>query len=353
MSQLWLDGFDWIDPAASTNEASWALGQRYQGRSLTSSPPDGYATQGRARGTGIYFGHTTQYLRFPALYSGSNHVYMGFALKLLGTPSTCTPVRYYTINDTQFELQLTAAGGLRLLNGMPLYDAGLQAGRWYYIEFYVLARGGANGAYELRINGETVAEGVGVDMAYQSWDGYTSLAMLGWSNSGCIIDDVYICSDQGSENNGFLGDVKIPVLWPVGDHSVGWGVAGAIQHYDAISDGPVRPADAAVWTNADYLHSDTPTDRDLFTYESLPSEYSGATIQAVQVATVTRVTNPQALTLDVKCLSDASEVDVLTEKLMWDEYGLILGTLATDPATGLLWTSGGVNAAKFGIEVGS
>jgi len=351
MALLWAEGFDWIDITSTTLQLRQALRKRYLEDYLIYSSPDATMTAGRNGGSALSWGHRGQWLRYPALNPGSEHMYMGFAIKLLGPPANGFPIQVYTYNDIQFGIELSDDGLVRLTYGMPFTYFGLKVDRWYYIEFHVLAKS-SGGAYEFRVNGETIAEGTGVDMAQRSWDGWTNLFQFGWSDFGTIVDDIYICDDQGSINNTFLGDVKIPAIIPDGDDTSNWSISGVGTNYQAVDETPVVAVGGEVWDDTDYLYASVLDTKDLFTYSALDSEYSGATIRGVQVTTVTRVTNPQAKTLIVLCDSNATEADVASEKLMWDEYGILTGVLETDPDTDVLWTPAGVNAAKFGIKVG-
>jgi len=357
MAMLWMDGFDWIDPAATYTQTGYAIASRYISHNLPYTTPQGRAAAGRQNGTGIRLYHYGEWFRTPAIQTvdGPDKVYIGFALKFDDPPYTVNLVKLFRLNSEQANFQICADGSAIMSPMGGWFDAGLRAGRWYYIELYFRCHR-TLGAYECRINGVTKSSGGPGDMATQDADGWSNIYFYGAAGqvNGCVYDDIYVCDDQGAVNNGFLGDVKIPVLWPKTDHTTEWEVFGETLHNDAVDDGPVAPDEAEVWDDTDYVYAgaDDSSLQDLYEYDLLPSEYTDATIQAVQLATAARTTNPQAVTLKTQCLSVAAEVNVTEDVLMWDEYGLILGFQETDPNTGSLWTPTNLGLAKFGVEVG-
>lgn len=359
MAMLWMDGFDWLDIGQSGSTIDWALMKRYSAATVTwGSGTDGSVVAGRNGGAALCFGKTGRYINTPVvqLYGDSVYCYIGFAVKTGAALLHNAPILNIMRHDrVQNYIYCWNDGSLKLYYYGAQFNPGLKPYCWYYIELGIKFAYDATGEYEIRINGVTVKQESSIRTAAQSssFPSWTHVQFLPISHEA-LLDDIYICNGVGSINNSLLGDVKVPVLWPDGDNTQGWTRSAGGDNYALVDDGPVEAVDAEnVWTDDDYVYSDdTPTTKDLYEYEALPAEYAGSTIQAVQVASVVRTTNPQALTLKNKCLSVDAEVVVGQETLMWDLYSLVTGIQETDPKTAVLWTPSGVAAAKFGVEVG-
>jgi len=355
MAMLWMDGFDWIDPAADAVALQYALNCRYRSADMIYSSPDAHCTPGRSGGTGLHLYHYAQYFRTPALQEigVSDKVFIGYAVKINQLGLDLSPIRGYRLGSQQFVFQLRASDGFaRLYPGGSWFDPGFQVGSWYYVELYVCAHPSL-GEYEVRINGVTKCQGTGVDMAQQSAAGWTNIFFYSHASvsGGAVYDDIYVLDDQGSVNNGFLGDVKISTLRPTGDAVTQWSRSEGNENFALVDEGPVDPACEDVWNDRDYVSSGVSGKKDLYDHENLSAEFRGSPIQAVQLVSAVRTTNPQIVTLNSKCLSGVTEVDIRSDPLAGDKYLPIIGIQETDPETGILWTPGGLNAAQFGVEV--
>jgi len=349
MAILWLEGFDWIDPAIDTDaQLAYAMAKRYPDLNF-GTDVDTRTTNGRQGGTGILWKSYGQSFQTPALQTVDDTfgVYIGFAVRVGNSfynSDTIIEVRRYSEYQCYFNMWLD--GSARIYPAASgSFLPSLSPYRWYYLEFYFYIHDTA-GAYEMRVNGDTIVSDSGVDTRYRGYDGWTSILFKSFGNES-IYDDIYISKD------GFLGDVKVKSLKPSAAHTTNWTLFGAGSNHEAVDDVPVHPTDRTnVWTDTDYVYSDTATTKDLYEFDDLPSEFSSATIHLVVLHTVVRTTNPQLMTLKTKCLSNVTEVDAATEKLMWDEYNLVSALLPENPDISGAWTYSTVNAAKFGIEVG-
>ena len=355
MSLLWLDGFDWMTNALSDTAAACALQKRYRAANLSFSNPDGASATGRQGGTGIELGASGQFFQTPSIqeYSTSDHIYVGYALH---TGSTIgyngNPVLSIDRQQSsQCDFRLWDDGTGQLYPGGGKFDTGFRPNRWYYVELHFYIHN-TTGLAELKVNGEVIHTVPSADFqASGLGTGWTSLIWLSHGISS-MIDDIYVCNDQGSTNNTYLGDTHVVLLNPNGDDTTQWTQSGGGGHYQDVDDHPVTPSDAEVWSDVDYVESDTTGNKDLFEYENLPTAMSGATIKAVQCFSIIRTTNAQVVSFKDICKSGTTEVDLSTTAIMWDNYHPLWTIQETDPDTAGAWSYATVNAALFGVKVG-
>jgi hypothetical protein len=234
--------------------------------------------------------------------------------------------------------------------GGALFDTTLKNNRWYYIELYFSIHN-STGAAEMKVNGVSVHTDTNVDMQSLSSDSYTAI-QFGSSGVDSLLDDVYICNDQGTANNTFLGDTRVVMVKPNGDYTTDWTQSGVGSHYQDVDDQPITPTGVEVWTDTDYVEDSVTSNQDIFEYENLPSAYSGSTISGVQLVSVIRTTSAQSMSFKDVCRSSTTEVAVSTSEIMWDNYHPYWTIIETDPNTSSAWTQANVDAAKFGVEVG-
>jgi hypothetical protein len=354
MSLLWLDGFDWMTDSLGQTNAERALKKRYRATNLFTGT-DGGSVTGRQGGTAIQYNNTGQFIQTYSIQSfgDSDHIYVGYALHT-GTALGHNGVSVLTIqrqNSTQCGFLLWGDGTGQLFPGGAKFNTTLRANRWYYVEFHFYIHN-TTGLAEFKINGEVIHTDPSADFQSSGLGtGWNSLIWYSHGN-GSIIDDLYVCNDQGSDNNTYLGDTRVIMLNPNGDDTTQWTQSGVGGHYEEVDDNPVTPPDAEVWTDDDYIESNTTNNKDLFNYEDLPSEFTGATIKAVQCFSVVKTTNAQVMSFKDICKSGATEVDLSTTTIMWSNWHPVVTIQETDPNTAGAWTPTTVNAALFGVKVG-
>ncbi len=88
---------------------------------------------------------------------------------------------------------------------------------WHYIEMKVTIDDTV-GAYEVRLNGVTILSDSGVDTK-RSTNAYATHAIFGQmytsnEDNYWVLDSMYVCDDEGSINNDFLGAVRVEYLAP-------------------------------------------------------------------------------------------------------------------------------------------
>ena len=217
----------------------------------------------------------------------------------------------------------------------------MKSNRWYYIEIKVYFHNSA-GTVEIRVNGIAVYTTSSKDTLSGSY-GTGDVFVLYAPENNCAFDDFYLCDDTGSDNNDFLGPIKVETLRPTSDDGTqNWTPSTGVDHYALVDD-------ANMWDPAEYVQASGANIDDLWGYENL-SKITG-TIHAVQLITSVWTDTGVPRTLQGICKSGgtpyygtAKGVGATTEALPYEAIW------ETDPDTASAWTSANVDAASFGIR---
>jgi hypothetical protein len=218
---------------------------------------------------------------------------------------------------------------------------------WHYFEAKVTVRTGANGAYELRHNENNVMSDTGVNLADTGSDGCDA-HQWGLAPAAQIItmDDIYICDDQGSTNNNFLGDSVIVGLLTQAEGNQNDFTPSTGTDNEALVDDPSNSP-----STADYVSSDTVAHQDFYTYDNLPATGLG-TIFGIRVVTDAAMQTAGSRTLKPKFrAASTSEGDGTTfavDGVTVLSYPIIM---EQDPVAVGAWTKTEIDGGEFGIEV--
>lgn len=279
-------------------------------------------------------------------------IIVGFALKIIDS-TIAQPVFEARINsnertritvNTDRTLSISQGSSTALATGSTV----LALDTWYYIELKTFVaetgNGAGDGTYDLRINGVTEVSGTGPLVP----SGRNGVNLIVFSSGGTYgvtalqIDDIYVCDDQGSINNDFLGDVKVAEIFPNGDESTSWTTSAGTDHFSLVADNP---------RDDDVTYVETSSNgSDIFNYESFPGT---GTILGIQVNSLMKGTGPAEVRNVVK---SGSTTDDTTSPLFsfhtntWIDYWSIH---ELDPDTGSAWNDSGINAAAFGVKQSS
>lgn len=223
---------------------------------------------------------------------------------------------------------------------------------WYYIEIKYTCHASA-GAIELRCNELTIANVSGIDTT-----GGVAGTTIGQFQIGAPsnasptnglwwMDDFYLCNNDGSVNNDFLGDVRVVRLYANGAGSVSdWTPTGNSNHYENVNDHPP--------TAAAYNSSGTDEQAENYTLDDLPATATG-TIFGICQRMVAWCT---ALNVGIAATIADSTTETERSELALDTTAGISASSSfhfTDEAkpSGGLWTTSEVNAMKIGQKIKS
>jgi len=146
-------------------------------------------------------------------------------------------------------------------------------------------------------------------------------------------------------NNDFLGNRKVVAFYPNGDVSgfTDFTCSSGGTHYALVDENPVND-------DTDYVEDGTTGHKDLWDYPSLSG--TGSTVSGIEVNTMAKETDARSMTLNTLIKSGTTEDAGTGELVGAASYRVMRRIAETDPDTGVAWTTGGVNAAQFGIKVG-
>lgn len=163
-------------------------------------------------------------------------------------------------DTTQCDLRLQNTGQLRVTRGNNVTVLGtttnaLSAGQTYYIE-WKLKIDNTTGTVDVRVNGESWLSLTGQDTQNTTNAtangfilGVSAYPTSSFGTAGTFdYDDVYVCDTQGSNNNDFMGDVRIQATLPSGAGTTTNFTPSAGSNYENVDD--ATPND-----NTDYNYS--------------------------------------------------------------------------------------------------
>jgi hypothetical protein len=351
-----MDGFDWLAEMAAQSDVQECLLKRYSAVNTSSSSPDGTVVAGRGGlGRALSIAPNGQYINTHHLnesQTGSDLCIIGHAFKSSAFVNNEELIEVYRTDVRAGYLKAWTNGDMQWQPSGAIFASGiLQNGGWNYLEVRVTLANGTGGAVQIRLNGRQIYEKLDFDSTF-TFDGWTDVRWRG-HGTGSAIDDLYVCNGAGTENNDFLGDIRVLSSNPSADFAVEWDQAGVGAHYEEIDDQPLSAGlGGEPWTDFDYIEDDTPGNKCLFEYQDVAPGFINQEVKGLQLATAVRVTNPQALRLKNILLSGATEEELSDDPLMWDIYQPVVSISELDPDTTDPWTVTGINATKFGVEVG-
>lgn len=339
---LWLDSFD--DRTAD-------FGDRYDsvGASMNSVP--GRTGKGvQFPSTSFPFGHTSWLRKNVPAYPT---YIVGVAVKTTTIIYQATRIiEFFDGTDLQMYVQLNLDFTLSVYRGDDALLGGpttrtVPSAAFVYVEFKVTVDS-TIGAYTLKMNGNVVASGTGINTQNTADPQITVIGLYNEpidSSAALTFDDFYICDDQGAQNNSFLGPIKIPCLRPNGaGNTTEWEIGGgspAATNHESVDD--ATPDD-----DVTVVGSNTVDAKDLYALENL-SISEGA---IVGVHTVFRakidILGERAVAKVLR--SGGTDYDGAAFDLSddWANYSEID---ELDPATSDLWEISAINALQAGIKV--
>jgi len=330
MALLWIDGFDHYSANQST--------RMYEDGAIagmsTSIARTGQAANPHYLDFGLkkYLGTNAQTLIVGFAYYNDNDTYQGWTWL----------VRFYDGTTEQCRLERGYEGKLRLYGNNTLLaesaPATYRGRQWCYIEIKITF--GNPGSYEVRVNTRTVMSGTGRTRStannYANW--------VGWRGpGGDWIDDLYICDNTGTQNNDFLGDIKVVTIYPNADGTnAAWTPSSGTAHYAVVDEAPAND-------DTDYLYTSTVGATDTLNFEDIT--LTGSIRGILQLACI-RKDDAGARSAALICrvvTTDYEGPDVS----LGNSYTYLKQIRETNPATGSPWTVADINAAEFGVRMKS
>ena len=246
---------------------------------------------------------------------------------------------------------------LRILPGnvLAVYRASTELGRstisiipngYQYVEIKFTISDTV-GSVEVRLNGTSVITLSGVNTrnggsATANGFSFESVLVNGsWDTAASYYDDIYICDDSGSVNNDFLGDIRVSALVPTGDGTYTQFTPSTGGNYQNVDD---ESPDGDTTYNSDNAVGHV----DSFAMSSLPS--SAGLVLGVQTLVAARKDDAGERSMGTVQRSGSTDTEGAGVPLLVG-YRYIRDVYDINPATGVAYTVGEVNALEVGYKV--
>jgi hypothetical protein len=195
------------------------------------------------------------------------------------------------------------------------------------------------GSYEVRLNGVPILSKTGVDLNPSGVAVVNAVRIQG----PITIDDLYICDDTGTENNDFLGDVRVELHTPVD--------VGALSQWTPASGLNYENVDETLPNfDEDYVTANDPGLID--TYQFSDITLASGTILGIQHCLLAR--KDDAGSRVIKPIARLGENNYEGSSLsVPDNYIYLLDISEENPETEMRWTVTDINNAEFGQKLES
>ena len=280
---------------------------------------------------------------------------IGFAVMFNGafkSQSSSQPlIEFGQGTENRFILTKDSSGNLGFgawVNGYAAYDTvKLELGRWYYMEIKYKIHA-STGVAQFRLDEELLMDFTG-DTYYTgstniSWCQFRFPDDYAVGSQWTQIDDLYLADTEGSENNDFLGDVRIDTIHPDGAGNYTQLTPSAGANYECV--------DEAGYSSSDYVEGITPGNKDSYTYGSVPTDLDDTGIIGLQIRqNCKRTAGTDNIKIDPFIRTGSTDYSQTVQSLS-DSFSEKQGDIIIDdPSDSNPWTQAKINACEFGMEV--
>ncbi len=268
-----------------------------------------------------------------------------FAWRPASAAANSDVFRYYETGTDHIRLNYNGDGTFTVsragtaLSGGTTANLGIASNTWYHIELYALIND-TTGAFELRVNGVTVASGSGLDTRNGGTSGVVSVIRFNGRGTNDDYDDLWSDGSAGA----FNGDMRVCSNLPNSDGGASqWTPSTGTAHYACVDD-------ATPGGDTDYVSDATAGRIDTYGYPSV-GVGSGATVLGVMVRLIARKDDAGTRTIDQVVRRGGTNYATGTAKTLSTSYAAAEGIFNTDPSTGSAWASvAAVNAGEYGVK---
>ncbi len=355
MAGLFLDGWDHYATADlltkwNTQITGGAAGsvsiQSAAGRNGTGAFRLGYLGGGNS--TGPNLGSRTLSV------SGATAI-LGAAITVSSLTSASKLGIFEVVDGTtvQVSVKINSDGTFTVLRGdvstgtvLGTSSTALSAGTYGYLELKTLIDPTV-GTYELRLNNASILTGTGANTRNSAASQWTrvGLGKSGGNTPGATcnmdFDDFYVCDGSGGVNADFLGDGRVIMKLPNTGNgtNAAWTPSTGTDHGALVDENPPN--------TSDYNSSNTPGQRDTYTYPTL-----GVTgvVKMVQPCLYCFKSDAGARSVAPVHYISAVNYDGTTVNPS-TSASYLLQVYDQSPASGTTWTTTEINAMETGIKL--
>lgn len=247
-------------------------------------------------------------------------------------------------NNSIASLEVQSNGAMEfVVNGGSTYSTNvpvITANAWWHVEDKVDV---ANGTYELRIEGRPVLELTGISFNHSPV--YQISHAQNVSNIGdstpWLMKDYVVWNGSGSQNNDFLGAVRVLNLTPTADVTLGgWVPSTGSTGFNILGNNPPN--------DSQYLSADdSPPEAMVFELKDLPPDITSVRglVTYVRAAKVDGGDGQMQVSLISGSDEDSgADRPITVAQTYWRDVSEL------SPATGSAWTPSEVDAARMKID---
>ncbi len=280
--------------------------------------------------------------------------YIGFALKYTSLFATSSNgewlIQFRNNTNVHVAVVLDQFRRVTVYRGQPTTNLigsstfRLKPNVWHYFEAKATIGSGTSGAFEIRVNGVSIAANAATNTRS---DISTTIDNIRFGSltigSVLLIDDVYILDGSGSVNNTFLGDVGVQALLANGN-----GNSSQWVGEDADStDNYLQVDETAPDGDTTYVEGGSVSDKDTYTFGNLAGEADA--VHGVQIVPMAKKTDGSTREINTVARLSSTEVDSSAIALGSD-YAYLRDIREEKPGSGA-WDVADVNNAEFGVKV--
>jgi hypothetical protein len=338
MALIFCDGFDHYATADFLQKWDISTGQL----------PD-VTTGGRFGGNKFWAGGTNAIQQVVKIVPSYPTYIAGFAMNLSNYTTPLSLVEFRDQTTVQCKLIWDLSSGYLHAYTAGSTDRGVCSsyisynGVWRYFEIKVTIHDSA-GAIEVRENGVTMLSLSGID-TQASGNAIIDRVALGGapgtSYMNLSLDDFYLCDDQGSFSNTFLGDIRVQSILPSAAGNTTQMTPSAGSNYQCVDE-------AVPNGDTDYVSETTAGEKDTYAFGNLTP--TSGTIAGVQVMINARKDDAGSRSIAPVYRPVSTDYDGTTV-IVSDSYTYYREIAEVSPATSAAWTIAEINGAEFGVKL--
>lgn len=218
--------------------------------------------------------------------------------------------------------------------------------QWYFVEMNTVVNN-TTGSWEVRIDGVSIFSDTSIDTS-DGGNGVISHVQIRGIDNGLLRTDfagVIAWDNTGGDLTDFPGPISFRTIHPDADgDDEAWTTSSGTDSFALVNE--TAPHD----DDTDYLQDTVSTNRSLFTYDDLSTNYSG--VIGVQINTVVRETDASDFTLINTFKQGGTLYPESSQAIAGQTYENLSNVLDLDPDTSVAWIITGINSLQAGIEVG-
>ena len=348
MSLLFIDSFDHYDRGSMDKKWSfvdcfWIVGAETW--SL-------HVGAGRDGSTALRFIPRTNSATAAVNVAAQSTLYAGFAVKMAkyGSDQNQTFLEFSSGKQVMIGYAMSGGGQIGVWKGdfttfLGRASCPLNQGQWYYVETRNTVHS-ATGQIDIRIDGKTEFTFTGDTLT-------GTVASLGRISVGrgvgtisvehiFLMDDFYLLDDQGTRNNGFLGDVRVMALMPNSDgDTIQWDPSTTGNNWQMVDE---------TIPDSDRTYNSTSVTAEIDTFHMTDLGIGSAYVLAAQAVFMARQDDPSRSVRPI-LTTNGSAYAGATVGLTGSKYTFIQEIFELNPVTATSWTVAEVDSHQAGYEL--